>query len=163
MTAATNADTTAATTDGSTAESVSDTITEATGPTLFERLGGTYGIAGAVDILIDRLFANIAVNANPAVHAHHGDRANAAGYKFLVTGWSIEAAGGPKCYPGLDMAEAHETLHIDEAGFNAVALEIAATLSFLNVPPAEHEEFMDIIESHRTQVISSDATAPAPV
>ena len=157
MTADTRADTSA----GSTAESTADTIAEGSGPTLFERLGGTYGIAGAVDILVDRLFANIAVNANPAVHAHHGDAANAAGYKFLVTGWSIEAAGGPKCYPGLDMTKAHETLHIDEAGFDAVAMEIAATLSFLNVPPAEHKEFMDIIESYRSQVISSDTAVPA--
>ena len=159
MTADTRADTSA----GSTAESTADTIAEGTGPTLFERLGGTYGIAGAVDILVDRLFANIAVNANPAVHAHHGDAANAAGYKFLVTGWSIEAAGGPKCYPGLDMGTAHETLHIDEAGFDAVATEIAATLSFLNVPTAEHKEFMDIIESYRSQVISSDTTTRASV
>jgi len=54
--------------------------------TLYERLGGTYGIAGAVDVLVDRLFANASVNANEAVHAHHGVPANAPGYKFLVTG-----------------------------------------------------------------------------
>jgi hemoglobin len=123
--------------------------------TLFERLGGTYGIAGAVDVLVDRLFANAAVNANDAVHAHHGDPANAPGYKFLVTAWSIEAAGGPKCYPGMDMEKAHEHLHIDQAGFDAVALEIAATLGFLGVPAAEHQEFMDIIESYRPQVVQA--------
>ena len=146
-----------------TAESTADKVADGSGPTLFERLGGTYGIAGAVDILVDRLFANVAVNANEAVHAHHGDPANAPGYKFLVTGWSIEAAGGPKCYPGLNMTKAHETLHIDEAGFDAVAVEIAATLSFLNVPQAEHKEFMDIIESYRSQVITSDTATPASV
>lgn len=149
------ADTSAGTIGEVNADSTAATIAESTGPTLYERLGGTYGIAGAVDILVDRLFANVAVNANEAVHAHHGDPANAAGYKFLVTGWSIEAAGGPKCYPGLDMEKAHDTLHIDEAGFNAVAVEIAATLSFLNVPLPEHKEFMDIIESYRPQVITA--------
>ena len=124
---------------------------------LYERLGGTYGIAGAVDILVDRLFANVAVNANEAVHVHHGNPANAPGYKFLVTAWSIEAAGGPKCYPGLYMVKAHETLHIDQAGFDAVVTEIAATLSFLNVPAAEHQEFMDVIEGYRPQVITAGA------
>jgi hemoglobin len=123
--------------------------------TLYERLGGVYGIAGAVDVLVDRLFANAAVNANEAVHAHHGDPANAPGYKFLVTAWSIEAAGGPKCYFGADMAQAHETLHIDEHGFDAVKMEIAATLSFLDVPAAEHNEFMGIIESYRPKVVSA--------
>src|SRR4051812_5764335 len=93
---------------------------------LYERLGGTYGIAGAVDILVDRLFANVAVNANDAVHVHHGKPANAPGYKFLVTAWSIEAAGGPKCYPGRDMVETHDTLNITGPEFDAVAMEIAA-------------------------------------
>jgi hemoglobin len=124
---------------------------------LYERLGGTYGIAGAVDVLVDRLFANAAVNANEAVHAHHGNPANAPGYKFLVTAWSIEATGGPRCYPGLDMEKAHDSLAIDEHGFDAVALEIAATLTFLGVPAAEHQEFMDIIESYRSAVVASPA------
>lgn len=123
--------------------------------TLYDRLGGTYGIAGAVDVLVDRLFANVAVNANEAVHAHHGVAANAPGYKFLVTGWTIEATGGPKCYPGMDMTKAHDTLSIDEDGFNAVSMEIAATLNFLGVPAAEHKEFMDIIESYRPQVVTA--------
>lgn len=129
---------------------------------LFERLGGTYGIAGAVDILVDRLFANLAVNANPEVHEHHGNPANAPGYKFLVTAWSIEAAGGPTCYPGRDMLNAHDALHINDQQFDAVAMEIAATLNFLGVPEAEHKEFMAIIESYRPQVIAADrATASA--
>lgn len=123
--------------------------------TLYDRLGGTYAIAGAVDVLVDRLFANAAVNANEAVHAHHGVAANAPGYKFLVTAWSIEAAGGPKCYPGRDMVVAHDTLHIDDAGFDAVAVEIAATLGFLGVPTAEQKEFMEIIESYRSQVVAA--------
>ena len=129
---------------------------------LYERLGGTYGISGAVDILVDRLFANVKVNANPQVHAHHGNPANAPGYKFLVTAWSIEAAGGPKCYFGQDMQQAHETLAIDEAGFDAVKFEIAATLSFVGVPPSEHDEFMDIIEGYRSMVVQEPASTSSP-
>lgn len=126
---------------------------------LYERLGGIYGIAGAVDVLVDRLFANAAVNANEAVHAHHGNPANSPGYKFLVTGWTIEATGGPKCYPGQDMEKAHETLNISEADFDAVAMEIAATLNFLGAPAAETKEFMDIIESYRSQVVIAEPVA----
>lgn len=122
--------------------------------TLFERLGGTYAIAGAVDILVDRLFENAAVNANEAVHAHHGDPANAPGYKFLVTAWSIEAAGGPTCYPGMDMDTAHENLAISDENFDAVACEIDATLNYLNVPAPERKEFMSIIERYRPQVVA---------
>ncbi|MBN9102072.1 MULTISPECIES: group 1 truncated hemoglobin [unclassified Pseudonocardia] len=122
---------------------------------LYDRLGGTYAIAGAVDVLVDRLFANVAVNANEAVHAHHGDPANAPGYKFLVTAWSIEAAGGPKCYPGRDMTLTHDGLVITDGEFDAVAIEIAATLNFLGVPAPEQKEFMEIIESYRAQVVQA--------
>ena len=99
--------------------------------TLYERLGGCYGIAGAVDVLVDRLFMNVKVNANDKVHEHHGNPANAGGYKFLVTAWSIEAVGGPKCYIGHDMSVAHEHLSIDKDGFDAVYMEIEATLMYL--------------------------------
>jgi len=125
---------------------------------LYERLGGAYAIAGAVDVLVDRLFANVSVNANTGVHAHHGDSANGPGYKFLVTAWSIEAAGGPKCYLGRDMVTAHDGLFIDQGGFDAVAMEIAATLMFLGVPERERNEFNSIIESYRSQVVQA-ATA----
>ncbi|GAB2775769.1 hypothetical protein GCM10027020_31250 [Nocardioides salsibiostraticola] len=132
-----------------------------TDESLYHRLGGTYGIAGAVNILVDRLFANFAVNANEAVHEHHGDPDNGPGYKFLVTAWSIQAAGGPQCYPGMDMVKAHETLAITTDQFDAVATEIAATLAFLAVPKAEHDEFMAIIESYRSEVVTADVPVPA--
>lgn len=122
---------------------------------LYDRLGGIYAIAGAVDVLVDRLFANAKVNANEVVHAHHGDPANAPGYKFLVTAWSVEAAGGPKCYPGMDMTKAHETMAINPEQFDAVYFEIEATLHFLGVPQAETDEFMAIIESYRPQVVTA--------
>lgn len=124
---------------------------------LYERLGGIYPLAGAIDILVDRLFANVAVNANEAVRAHHGNLANAAGYKFLIAAWSIEATGGPKCYVGRDLEKVHEELHIDDKGFDASKMEIAATFSFLGVPEAEREEFLDIIESYRYQVVTASA------
>ncbi|NMO93740.1 group 1 truncated hemoglobin [Actinomycetospora sp. TBRC 11914] len=130
------------------------------GESLYERLGGTYAIAGAVDVLVDRLFENAQVNANEGVHAHHGDPANAPGYKFLVTAWSIEAAGGPKCYPGLDMVAAHQTLRITPEQFDAVSFEIRATLKFLGVPLAEEDEFMAIIEHYRPEVVEQSPVAP---
>src|ERR1700755_2227264 len=120
---------------------------------LYDRLGGTYAIAGAVDVFVDGLCENAGVNANEAVHEHHGNPANGPGYKFLVTAWSIEAAGGPKCYPGLDMVKAHDTLAITSEQFDAVSYEIRGTLKFLGVPAAEEEEVMAVIEHYRPEVV----------
>jgi hemoglobin len=120
---------------------------------LYERLGGIYGIAGAVDVLVDRLYTNASANANPAVDHFH-KQGGQAGFKFLVTAWSVENTGGPKCYPGKDMTEGHSHLNVSQHDFDVVALEIAATLSYLGVPEQEHKEFMNIIESYRSKVVA---------
>jgi hemoglobin len=123
---------------------------------LFERLGGIYGIAGAVDVLTDRLYANASANLNPEVDAFHR-RQGQPGFKFLVTAWSIEQTGGPKCYPGRDMRESHAHLKVSPREFDIVAMEIAATLNHVGVPEQEHRELMAIIESYRDMVVAPAA------
>lgn len=125
---------------------------------LYERLGGTYGIAGAVDVLTDRLYGNATANNNPHVASFHA-KMGQAGFKFLVTAWSIEQTGGPKCYPGRDMRESHAHLLVTQPEFDVVACEIAATLYHVGVPHKEHKEFMDIIESYRSMVVGPPQTA----
>jgi hemoglobin len=123
-------------------------------PTLYERLGGAYAIAAAADNLVDRLFTNTTLNANDKVNEFHHAR-NAPGYKFLVTAWSIEATGGPKCYPGRDMIEAHKHLKLTNYDFDVTAHEIKTTLFQLGVPEKETNEFMDIIENYRSMVVTA--------
>ncbi len=48
-----------------------------TTPTLYDRLGGIYGIAGAVDVLADRLYDNASANQNPHVQAFHSQQGHA--------------------------------------------------------------------------------------
>jgi len=136
-------------------------------PSLYERLGGTYGIAGAVDVLADRLYDNASANRNPHVQAFHLGMGH-AGFKFLVTAWSIEQTGGPSCYPGRDMRESHAHLFVSQEEFDIVYGEIAATLYHVGVPQPEHGEFMAIVESYRSMVVgapghkdeSDDAVVP---
>ena len=120
---------------------------------LYERLGGAYGIAGAVDDLVDRLYENEAANQNPAVREFHEEGGH-AGFKYLVTAWSIEATGGPKVYAGRDMDEAHEDLDVSEHDFDIVATAIRQSLHQAGVPEQGEQEFMDIIESYRDMVVA---------
>ena len=125
-----------------------------TEPTLYERLGGAYAIATAVDYLVDRLHTNATLNkANTKVNDFHTQKYK-AGYKFMVTAWSIEAAGGPKCYPGKDMFAAHKELGLTDYEFDVTAHEIRNTLYQIGVPQRETNEFMDIIEGYRSKVIA---------
>lgn len=119
---------------------------------LYERLGGAYGIATAVDLLVDRLQANATLNKNIKTSEFHTQQFK-AGYKFMVTAWTIEATGGPKCYPGRDMFAAHKDLGLTDYDFDVTAHEIRNTLYSLGAPPHEIGEFMDIIESFRSKVI----------
>jgi hemoglobin len=123
-------------------------------PSLYERLGGVFGIAALMDVLTDRLFDNVWANRNPHVAKMH-ERNGRPGFKFMVTGWSVEQTGGPKCYPGRDMHYAHADMVTTEQDFDVVALEIAATLSFCGVGLQEHKEYMAIIESYRREVIDA--------
>ena len=135
-------------------------MTDAQTPSLFDRLGGVYGISGAVDVLADRLYDNASANSNEHVSAFHALKGH-AGFKFLVTAWSIEQTGGPKCYPGRDMRESHAHLFVTEYEFDIVATEIAATLYHVGVPQQEHTEFMTIIESYRSMVVGTPAQKEA--
>ena len=118
---------------------------------LYERLGGIYGIAGAVDNLVDRLYVNGAANANPKVAEFHAKMGH-AGFKFLVTAWSIQECGGPQIYPGKDMREAHQHLAVTAREFDIVATEIKTSLYQLNVPEREFDEFMALIYSYEAMV-----------
>ena len=131
-------------------EQVAPTINSAA--SLYERLGGIYGIAAAVDHLVDRLYVNGAANANPKVAEFHAQLGH-AGFKFLVTAWSIQECGGPQIYTGKDMREAHKHLSVTAREFDIVATEIKASLYHLNVPEREFDEFMAIIYSFQSMVL----------
>jgi hemoglobin len=120
--------------------------------TLYERLGGAYSIATAVDHLIENLHKNETLNsANEKVKDFHTEKFK-AGYKFMVTAWVIEGTGGPKCYPGRGMPESHSHLGISEYEFDVTAHEIRNTLYQLGVPRQEIDEFMNIVDTQRGKI-----------
>ena len=133
----------------------------AEGDSLYKRLGGAYAIAGAVDYLIERLHTNATLNLNKGVEDFHTDQYK-AGYKFMVTAWSIEKSGGPKCYMGRDMFEAHKHLGLSHYEFDVTAHEIRNTLYQMGVPRQEVTDFMDIIESYRDMVVDPEDAPNAP-
>ena len=134
------------------AETKPEAASAGDGESLYERLGGAYGIAGAVDDLVDRLYHNDAANQNPAVQEFHAEGGE-AGFKYLVTAWSIEATGGPEVYAGRDMEEAHLDLEVSDREFDIVYTAIKQTLQQVGVPEREETEFMEIIENYQDMVV----------
>jgi hemoglobin len=121
---------------------------------LYDRLGGVYNIATVVDDFIDRIMINPRLNANPHVdEAHH--RVLPAGFKYLVTEMICWATGGPQHYSGRSMDDSHRHLMITPQEWLAFLDDFQHTLDKFNVPQAEQEELVAIVESTREAIVIS--------
>src|SRR5438046_2369831 len=121
---------------------------------LYERLGGVYNIAVVVDDFIDRIMVDARLNANPRVEeAHH--RVSAQGFKFYVTEQVCWAAGGPQTYSGRSMADLHRDLLISNSEWDAFMDDFDQTLAKFDVPERERGELVAIIESTKSDIVTS--------
>jgi hemoglobin len=125
---------------------------------LYERLGGAYSIAVVVDDFIDRIMGDSRLNANPRVdEAHH--RVSPQGFKFYVTEQVCWAAGGPQTYSGRSMADLHRDLFISNPEWDAFMDDFDQTLTKFDVPEHERGELVAIIESTKSDIVTSAAPA----
>jgi hemoglobin len=125
---------------------------------LYERLGGAYSIAVVVDDFIDRIMSDSRLNANPRVdEAHH--RVSPQGFKYYVTEQVCWAAGGPQTYSGRSMADLHRDLLISNSEWDAFMDDFDQTLTKFDVPARERGELVAIIESTKSDIVTSAAPA----
>ncbi len=121
-------------------------------PSLYDRLGGAHPIASVVDDLIDRVAANDALNANPAVDEAR-KRVPTPGLKFHLTAMVCQAAGGPQQYTGRSMKETHQFLNITEEEWEIFLVDMKATLDKFQVPEKEQNELFAIVESTKADIV----------
>src|SRR5207342_2271117 len=128
----------------------SDEMTETT---LYDRLGGAFGIAAVVDQFSEAIVENPIVgqrSANPALREWHTNNlGRLPGLKFMRTLWVCAVAGGPFQYtatnPGateVGLEEAHRALKISPEEFDEVAAELGRTLDAFKVPAREEGEVL---------------------
>ena len=130
---------------------------------LYERLGGVFGIAQVVDHFSDALVKNPIVgkdSKNPALRNwHRNSLSRLPGLKFMRTLWVCEVSGGPFKFtptkPGstpLGLEESHRDLKISPAEFDEVAAELGRTLDFAKVPAKEKGEVLAAFAAHKNEV-----------
>jgi len=124
--------------------------------TLYDRLGGLYPIAALVDDFIDRVFVNATINANPNIYKARKEERK-AGLKTQVSTLVCSATGGPCKYTGLDMKTAHKGFHITEKEWQALMNDFRASLAKFQVPRAEQQELIDIVESTKADMVTASA------
>ena len=126
---------------------------------LYTRLGGTYNIASTVDYLVDMIYINKGLNANPNLKAVHDRPETKAGFKAMLTNWVVMETGGPKLYQpdsfgrGKSMKDSHPHLNISDREFDIIKTLCLATFYQFNVGNHEIDQLMDDLESYRKVIV----------
>ena len=132
---------------------------------LYTRLGGTYNIASTVDYLVDMIYINKGLNANPMLKAVHDRPETKAGFKAMLTNWVVMETGGPKLYQpdsfgrGKDMKASHPHLNISNREFDIIKTLCLATFYQFNVGNHEIDQLMDDLETYRNQIVTRKGEA----
>ncbi len=130
---------------------------------LYERLGGVFGIAAVVNSFSDEVVKDQIAgqgSKNPALKEWHTKKLERLpGLKWMRTLWVCSAAGGPFTYMGtkpgqkpMGLEKAHFDLHISPEEFEAVAAILARTLDVYNVPEKEKGEVLAAFAAHKNEV-----------
>lgn len=130
---------------------------------LYDRLGGIFGIAAVVDKFSDALINNPVVgknSKNPALREWHRESLDRLpGLKWMRTLWVADVTGGPYEFvatkPGrtdLGLEEAHRRLKISSEEFDEVASVLAKTLDAAKVPDQEKQQVLSAFAAHKNEV-----------
>lgn len=133
---------------------------------LYTRLGGTYAIAQTVDYLVDMIYINKGLNANPTLAAIHANKDSKAGFKVMLTNWVVQETGGPKIYQpdsfgrGKSLKDSHPHLNISDREFDIIKTLALATFYQYNVGNHEIDQLMDDLESYRKVIVTRKGEEP---
>jgi hemoglobin len=140
--------------------------------TLYNQLGGIFGIAAVVDDFSNRLLDDPLVGRDsPNAYLRNWTRTQSAerlpGLKWLRTLWVAALTGGPYTYVGtrpggcpFGLERAHAALHISGAEFDAVAAQLAATLADHGVATAVSSQVLAAFAAHKAEVTTGASGAP---
>jgi hemoglobin len=131
--------------------------------TLYDKLGGVFGIAAVVDRFSDAIFDDPVAgrtSKNPALRRWHTESmGRLPGLKFMRTLWVCDVAGGPFHYAGtkpgatvIGLEAAHRDLAITPEEFDAVAGVLSRTLDEFGVPQAEKDQVLGAFAAHKVEV-----------
>lgn len=141
-----------------------------TARSLYDRLGGVFAIAAAVNHFSDALIDNPVVgkdSKNPRLREWHTKSLDRLpGLKWMRTLWVCDVTGGPFKYRGtrpgktkLGLEEAHRKLRISPAEFDEVAAELGRTLDHFNVPRDVKSRVLAAFAAHKDEVTAGYASS----
>ncbi len=143
--------------------------------TLWERLGGQAKVRKVIDDLVAR------AGNDPKVDFTRGGKYNLnaeqmANFKKQMVDLISQETGGPFKYDGRPLRKSHEGMGITDAQFDALVADLRRALADNNVPTADIDSLIGIVETTRGQIVQkaggntkpadtkpADSTKPAPM
>ena len=116
---------------------------------LYERLGGYDGLAGATDELLRRVTSDPDIGVYWRGHSTDSMKRD----RQLIVDFPCEATGGPVIYRGRDMKTSHVGLNITEREWEIFITHIIATLEKCEVPKQEKEEFLACANALKDEIV----------
>lgn len=141
---------------------------------LYNKLGGIYGIAAVVNDFSDNILRNPMVgkqskNLQLAEWSNSCSAQRLPGLKWMRTLWVAQITGGPyKFIPSsleakgkcpLSLENAHLDLNITSEEFDAVAAELKDTLHRFQVPKQEMNQVLSAFAAHKSEVVKHIASS----
>jgi hemoglobin len=113
---------------------------------LYARLGGGKAIGAVVDKFVEKVAADVRINARFA-------KVDIALFKKRLVQQVGQATGGPEKYEGKDMKTVHEGMKISDGDFDAVVEDLVGALNDLKVPDKEKGELMAKLAPMRGDIV----------
>jgi hemoglobin len=113
---------------------------------LYERLGALEAITAVVDSFVARCAADGRINQKFV-------RTDIPRLKKMLVDQVCEAAGGPCVYTGRGMRETHDGMGVTGGEFDALVEDLVATLEEFEVPDAERQELLGVLDPMRDQIV----------
>lgn len=134
-----------------TSKAAEETTTTAGGSeeTLYDQLGGYESIN-----LVMVNFVNEQVAKDDRINAFFATTDLENLIKQL-SDFTANATGGPEEYNGLDMKTAHEGLGISEEDFNALVEDLAAAMTYYDVPPEVQEQVVAALAPLQPDIVEA--------
>jgi hemoglobin len=116
---------------------------------LYDRLGGYDAISAVANELLPRLRSDPQLGR---FWAHRGEDGIQREKQFLIEFLSSRA-GGPVYYRGRDMVLTHRGMRISESDWNVFLGHAGAALAKFDLPKAELEELVALVQSVKPDIV----------
>ncbi len=122
-------------------------------PSLYSRLGGASAITAVIDTFLTFVVADTVIADKFAGALADTTGQRVARLRNMLITQVCAATGGPCNYMGLSMPQAHQSMNISDAEFDALVSDLVKALDAYSVPATEKSELLAILAPLRSQIV----------